>query len=179
MPHEILEKVTERLQQSHEAEKEFHANKVAALKTEEVSIKAKINRLLDIYLENGITEKIYTETQARLDKQLADVRMEIDSHEEADSNFKHTLVTAFKLANKASQLFESSKTHEKRELVNFLFSNLTLRGRKLEYSLRKPFDCMVNLHKRSSWLPEWDDFRTFRVEIRESLSIGNKLTILH
>ncbi|HHS2948414.1 TPA: recombinase family protein [Legionella pneumophila] len=156
VPHDILEKVTEHLQQSHEAEKEFHANKIVALKKEEEAIKAKINRLLDVYLENSVTEKVYTETQIRLDKQLSTVRTEIESYEEADSNFKQTLVTAFKLANKASQLFESSKTHEKRELVNFLFSNLALRGRKLEYSLRKPFDCMVNLHKRSSWLPGQD-----------------------
>ena len=25
------------------------------------------------------------------------------------------------------------------------------------------------------WLPEWDDFRTFRVEIHETLRIGDKL----
>lgn len=54
------------------------------------------------------------------------MRADIESHEEADTNFKQTLVTAFKLANKSSQLFESSKTHEKRESVNFLFSNLAL-----------------------------------------------------
>lgn len=146
--------MTERLQQSHQAEKEYHAYKIALLKKEEESIKTKINRLLDVFLENSISEKIYAENSARLEAQLAAIRVEIESHEEADTNFKQTLVTAFKLANKASQLFESSKTHEKRELVNFLFSNLALRGRKLEYTLRKPFDAMVNLRRCSSWLPE-------------------------
>ncbi len=156
IPHEILQKVTERLQQSHEAEKEYHVNKIIQLRKDEESIKTKINRLLDVYLENGVTEQVYTETNQRLNKQLAEMRVEIESHEEADTNFKQTLVTAFKLANKASQLFESSKTYEKRELVNFLFSNLALRGRKLEYTLRKPFDAMVNLRKCSIWLPEQD-----------------------
>ncbi len=156
VPHDVLEKVTERLQQSHEAEKEYHANKIIQLRKDEESIKAKINRLLEVYLENGVTEQVYTETNQRFNKQLAEVHVDIESHEEADTNFKQTLVTAFKLANKASQLFESSKTHEKRELVNFLFSNLALRGRKLEYTLRKPFDAMVNLRRCSSWLPEQD-----------------------
>lgn len=36
------------------------------------------------------------------------------------------------LTNKAAELFESSKINEKRELINFLFSNLRLRGQKLE-----------------------------------------------
>ncbi len=156
VPHDVLLKVTERLQQSHQAEKEYHANKIAQLKKEEESLKTKINRLLDVYLENSISEKMYAENSARLEAQLAAARADIESHEEADTNFKQTLVTAFKLANKASQLFASSKTHEKRELVNFLFSNLALRGRKLEYTLRKPFDAMVNLRRCSSWLPEQD-----------------------
>ena len=37
-------------------------------------------RLLDVYLENGVNEQTYTETNARLNKQLEDVHLEIDSH---------------------------------------------------------------------------------------------------
>ncbi len=68
-------------------------------------------------------------------------------------------VTAFRLANKASELFESSKINEKRELINFVFSNLALRGRKLEYTLRKPFDMLINLGNRLGWLPGTDSNR--------------------
>lgn len=159
VPHDILLEVTDRLQQSHEAEKEYHAIKVAQLKKDEETIKNKINRLLDLYLEKGISEIVYTEKNADLEAQLASVRLDIESHEAADTNFKQTLVTAFKLANKAVQLFESSKINEKRELINFLFSNLRLRGRKLEYTLRKPFDMMVNIGGCSDWLPGTDSNR--------------------
>lgn len=159
VPNDILLEITVRLQQSHEAEKEYHAQKIAQLKRDEEAIKAKINRLLDIYLEKGVSEIVFTDTNARLDAQLKAIRADIQSHEDADNNFKQTLVTAFKLANKASELFESSKINEKRELINFLFSNLALRGRKLEYTLRKPFDMMVNLRGCSDWLPGTDSNR--------------------
>jgi hypothetical protein len=121
----------------------------------------------------------YKGLNPRLELQLAAIRIEIELHEEADVSFKQSLASGFKLANKGGQLFESSKTHEKTELVNFLFSNLALRGRKLEYTLRRPFDAMVKLRRCLSWLLEWDDFRTFQVQISESFNIGNKLSILH
>ncbi len=68
-----------------------------------------------------------------------------------------------------SELFESSKTTENRELINFVFSNLSLRGRKLEYTLRKSFDMLLNLPHCPEWLPVLDEFRTFMGEIEETL----------
>lgn len=159
VPHDILIAITDRLQQSHEAEKEYHAQKIAQLKKDEESVKSKINRLLDIYLEKGISEIVYADKNAALETDLAAIRVNIESHEQADTNFKQTLVTAFKLANKAAELFEFSKINEKRELINFLFSKLLLRGRKLEYTLRRPFDMMVNLRGCSDWLPGTDSNR--------------------
>jgi hypothetical protein len=48
------------------------------------------------------------------------------------------------VASRAAELFERSKTEQKRELHAFVFSNLRLRGKTLEFLLRSPFDLMVN-----------------------------------
>jgi hypothetical protein len=63
-----------------------------------------------------------------------------------------TLESLIYLASRAAELFERSKTEQKRQLVVFVFSNLRLRGKKLEFSLRSPFDLMVNRANYSSWL---------------------------
>jgi site-specific DNA recombinase len=152
VPQDMLAEITSYLQQSHEAEKQYHSNRINALRKEESNLETKINRLLDLYLERSINEDVYNSKNKDLESRLAKVRADKEIHLEADSNFKTTIITAFGLANKASELFESSKTSEKRELINFVFSNLSLRGRKLEYALRKPFDMMVNLSNRSEWL---------------------------
>jgi hypothetical protein len=34
----------------------------------------------------------------------------------------------------------------------FVFSNLRLKGKALEFSLRSPFDLMANLQDHSGWL---------------------------
>ncbi len=152
VPEEMLEEITNHLQKSHKAEKEFHKHKIEALRKEEDLIQTKTNRLLDLYLEKSITQEVYENKSAELKTRLAKLKTEKTLYDKADNDFKTTVITAFRLANKANQLFESSKTTEKRQLINFVFSNLTLRGTKLEFTLRKPFDMMVNLKNCSDWL---------------------------
>ena len=161
VPKDMLDEITSYLQQSHEAEKQYHSNRINALRKEEANLETKINRLLDLYLERSINEVVYNSKNKDLESQLAKVRADKEIYQGADSNFKTTIITAFQLANKASELFESSKTSEKRELINFVFSNLSLRGTKLEYTLRQPFNMMVNLTDRSEWLSVWIPLLTF------------------
>ncbi len=59
-------------------------------------------------------------------------------------------------ASRAAEIFERSNIEHKRQLIAFVFSNLQLRGRKLEYALRSPFDLMVNRSTYISWLGDQD-----------------------
>jgi site-specific DNA recombinase len=68
------------------------------------------------------------------------------------------------LASRAAELFERSKIEQKRELIAFVFSNLRLNGKKLDYSLRSPFDLMVNRRDHSSWLAFLNTVRTERFD---------------
>jgi len=70
----------------------------------------------------------------------------------ADESYSITLITLLNICSRAPELFESSKVEQKRQLINFLLSNLKLRGKKLEFEIKKPFDVLVNLDYRSNWL---------------------------
>jgi hypothetical protein len=61
---------------------------------------------------------------------------------------------------KAPDLFDRSNNAEKRLLIGFVFSNLTLEGPTLGYCLRKPFDLLVDLAKSQEWRPILDALRT-------------------
>src|SRR5262245_21384644 len=71
---------------------------------------------------------------------------------QGEGDFRTTLESLISLASRAAELFERSKPEQKRQLLVFVFSNLRLRGKKLEVSLRSPFDLMVNRASYSSWL---------------------------
>jgi len=68
------------------------------------------------------------------------------------------------VASRAAEIFERSKTEQRRELIAFVFSNLRLKGRKLEFSLRSPFDLMVNRASYTSWLAFLNTVRTERFD---------------
>lgn len=45
--------------------------------------------------------------------------------------------------------FQSSKVETKREILHLLLSNLKLQDRKISYTLRKPFDYISSLNKKT------------------------------
>ena len=83
--------------------------------------------------------------------EYADKKNELDAHGKADDNFITTVESMLLLASRAGELFKSSKVEQKREIVNLLLSNCTLKDKKLGFSLRKPFDALVNLNNRKLW----------------------------
>ena len=65
------------------------------------------------------------------------------------------------LASRASELFESSKVEEKRQLLKLILQNCKLKGKKLQFTLEKPFEAVLHYANRSVWLAKWEDFRIF------------------
>ena len=83
-----------------------------------------------------------------------EIGLRIGQHQNGEREFRTTLETLISVASRAAELFDRSKTEQKRELLAFVFSNLRLRGKTLDFSLRSPFDLMVNQADHASWLFE-------------------------
>jgi hypothetical protein len=97
-------------------------------------------------------------------EQLQERREEIvpqkDMHGKADKEFYITASRILELANKATRILESSKAEQKRQLLQFLLQNSTLDGKRVDFTLKKPFDGILIASKTEDWLACWDDFRT-------------------
>jgi len=77
--------------------------------------------------------------------------MRIEQHQKGEGEYRTTLESLISAASRAAEIFERSKIEQKRQLTAFVFSNLKLKGKKLEFSLRSPFDLMVNRRSYASW----------------------------
>ena len=159
----MLDEITTHLKTSHQAEIEFHAQKVKELNKQKENCKSKLNKLVDMVLNNLITEEIYNTKKEEIEKELKSCIVEIEMHDNADTDFKQALTTAFYLTSKSYDLFICSHTkcgeakhEEKRRLINFVFSKLELKGKTLGYTLRCPFDIMVKMNHSKDWLPGRD-----------------------
>ncbi len=99
-----------------------------------------------------ITQDEYDKKAIELRQRQYELNNQLNKIIEADENYSMTLTSLLNICSKAPELFESSKVEQKRQLINFLLSNLKLRGKKLEYTLKKPLDVLVDLGYCSSWL---------------------------
>ena len=82
----------------------------------------------------------------------AEIREEMGRYDQADEKFYLTANTVLNLAKRAYKIFESSEVSEKRQLLNFLLQNLELRGRKLMFKLKTPFNTVLQANKCSNLL---------------------------
>ncbi len=62
--------------------------------------------------------------------------MRIEQHSNRLDEFRMTLESLTLLASRAADLFERSKTAEKRQLIAFVFSNLELKAKSYRSSIR-------------------------------------------
>ena len=145
---------------SHQAEMDFHAHAIKQLEKENDAIQIKQDKLLDIYIDGSITQDIYEVKQQKLKQHQYEIHQELTAHHKADDSFRITVSSLVSLASKAYELFKSSKNEQKRQLINFMFSNLQLNGDKLEYTLRSPFHLMVNVKNYEEWLSLLNHYRT-------------------
>lgn len=75
----------------------------------------------------------------------------LSDSDQADDKFKDALSKIISLAAKSYDLFERSKTDEKRGIIGFVFSNIQLEGATLRYTLRNPFTVFSQLPNNPKW----------------------------
>jgi len=71
---------------------------------------------------------------------------------DADENYCITANMVLNLTKKAYEIFQSSEVEEKRQLLNFLLQNLQLKGEKLMFKMKTPFDTVLQASKCSTVL---------------------------
>jgi site-specific DNA recombinase len=144
IPGKLLDALLVHMRTSHAAEQMFHGDAIAALRGKYDKLQEKLATLLDMRLDKSITQSDYDKKARELKERQTEIGLRIEQHQQGDGDYRTTLESLISLASRAAELFEGSKPEQKRELIAFVFSNLRLRGKKLDFSLRSPFDLMVN-----------------------------------
>ena len=108
------------------------------------------------------------------DKQYQ-LNIELDEYTKADHEYHIHVSTVLNLSRRMGEIFESSEPTEKRAILNFLLQNPTVSGKKLAFSLQKPFDTVLELADCTTGLPLLDKFRTtdWQRIMQEIFLLGN------
>ncbi|WP_425360389.1 hypothetical protein [Candidatus Tisiphia endosymbiont of Ceraclea dissimilis] len=105
------------------------------------------------------TEEFQAKKQQLKDRQYEINRL-LKIYDEADDKFTDTVSTLITLASEAYKTFQGSEMPQKRKMIKFVFQNLKLRGKKLETSLRFPFDIFEKTTTCTEWRSVVNNFRT-------------------
>ena len=153
IPKAVLAEIVSSLKKSHQSEQNFHQTSIQSLRREEDLITKKLDQLLDMFMDEKITQAAYDRKNSQLLQRRKEIGTLLERHNEGDKKFRIALTTLVTLASKAAELFERSTTEEKRQLMGYVFSNLELNGGNLRYALNTPFDHFANLGDYKEWLP--------------------------
>ncbi|HEX7724868.1 MAG TPA: hypothetical protein VF438_03990 [Candidatus Paceibacterota bacterium] len=92
------------------------------------------------------------------------LNIELEEHTKADHDYKIQISTVFNLARNIRQIFTSSEPLEKRAFLNHLLRNPSVDGKKLEFTLRKPFNPLLDLSDCQTGLALAYELRTIQIE---------------
>ena len=129
IPAEMLAEIQAVLKTSLNEKISFAEKQIAMLRKRYDEIQKKLDSLLDVRLENSITKDEYDKKALELRTEQANIKNNLNNIDKADEKFSITLEYLISLASKSYELFKSSKTEEKRQLIKFVFSNFEIDGK--------------------------------------------------
>ncbi len=94
------------------------------------------------------------------DKQY-ELGLELEQHTNADYDYSIQVATILDLSRRIRKIFESSEIAEKRAILNYLLQNPTVKGKKLEFTMRKPYNLVLELANCPNWLRQLQLVRTY------------------
>jgi len=110
--------------------------------------------------DERITKDIYDKKHQDYADKLQLLEIELSEHRTADYDYQTTVASVLSVARRAKDIFNSSETHEKRAFLNYLIQNPTVNEKTLGFTLRSPYNLVLELADRPNWLWGLDDVRT-------------------
>jgi site-specific DNA recombinase len=115
-------------------------------------IQEKHDRLLELYIDQKLEKALFDKKNEQYEEEKRKIELEIEKYKKLDKQWFQTATLYLELSQNAGKLFRKASDSRKNELLNFVFQNLILKDKKLEFTYKKPFDILVNCQNRSLML---------------------------
>lgn len=156
IPDDVLNDFRESFKNMHASKNHFKEQAILKITKRHKSMDKKLSNLLNLRIDDSITQKEYDKKAYELKQEKKDLEAEIKQFDDADEKFAITVQYLLDLCSNAHKLFKEANPTQKRQLINFVLSNLTLDKEKLDYDLNKPFDVIAQASKSSDWCTRRD-----------------------
>lgn len=128
-----------------ENENKLYRKNINALKLEHDKYEARIKKMYEDKLDGRITDEMYDNLLREYKEKQAEVLNQMQGHSEADEQFCITANMTLNIAKRAKEIFMGSEVEEKHQLLGFLLQTCSLNGKKLDITMRSPFNLILDL----------------------------------
>ncbi len=161
LPQDIIEWTRSALLDASKTEQTDRETQISILNKRYEEIDRKISRAYDHFLEGVVDREIWELKNEGWKQEKVEIQHQLDTLELDNDTFMNEGIRMMELASRASTLFESMTSDEKRELVSLVLSNSQIENGSLRYDYRKPFNYFQNVTDLEKWRANWDEFRTY------------------
>ncbi len=115
----------------------------------------------DIIMQSTFGKVPNSEERKKIEKRQKELLDDLQDHSASDKAFVIGASYLLDVCSRAVELFdaESTKVEQKRYLIDFILSNATLDGEKLQFTLKEPFEAVIALSKTGKWYSIIDEVR--------------------
>ncbi|MFI4855558.1 MAG: hypothetical protein ACIAQF_11345 [Phycisphaerales bacterium JB065] len=141
---EVREWIKEVIRARAGADREQNAQHRAELERQKRQVEAKLKTLLDLRMDGEITADDYSDKRAELHERESAIRLQLETTDLDDRQVADLAIAAFELSQSLKNRWKNADYTAKRTILEILCQEVRLNCEKLEISLRKPFDSLID-----------------------------------
>lgn len=152
----IVNQVLTVMKSQHDNIQLFYKNAISQTRSEYQRLERKMSTLYDDRLDGRITVDDYDKYVMKYKTDMENLDRKLVEYTNNDTSFEVTASYLLELASKAKTIFESSQPEQKNRILSMLLANPTLKAKRLQLNLLKPFGAIIQSLESSNWLPGRD-----------------------
>ena len=165
----LLEWVRKALKESHQNEDEYHITTIKELDAKILQLEKRLSILYDDRVDGRIDKTFYELKRQQYEEELNVVIDAKERHVKANINYMELGMNLFELSQKGRKIYENmALNNEKKELMNFAFSNLKLKDKKVYPSFKNGFEIIAKRSEDGNWLRDLDSNQDYLIQSQAS-----------
>lgn len=158
---ELAEKIAERLNEVYVQAEAKVTERVRSFEEALRGIDGRKDQAYDLFATGTLDSEMYQRQMQRLRTEREQLLSEIEKAKRSTVGAAREIAEGtLELATSVKLLWNSRSPWERREFLEKVLSNQTLRGTTVEFDLRKPFQVVSQMQRNSKWWTHLEEFLT-------------------
>ena len=153
VPTSELPRIVSEIEKNHKSEQKYYLTARNRLQKEYNSLDEELDQLFKDRKQFESQHERFERMVKGLEQRQRDITSQIEEHSDGDKAFVIGASYILEVCSRAVELFDAETTilEQKRYLIDFTLSNLTLEGKTLHFNLLEPFDAIAECAKSRNW----------------------------